>query len=189
MLSPNQQNPFFIPCQIFLLLLTNYENSICHAPTGHKSKLNVINFYNLSHSPFNHSFQHLHCMLQQLNAPVWATCQGIVEDFGRASLFCPVLSYRLSDDVTEYGTSGNFRFCMNMDDPWSSLRWAPPGPILCSWPMPLTSLDPDGRPLSAPWRGAARLSLNLGSFCSSCLLWTRIMFTRHIPPPPLSTPW
>ena len=38
-----------------------------------------------------------------------------VEDFGRASLFCPVLSYRSPDDVTEDGTSGNFRFCVNMD--------------------------------------------------------------------------
>ena len=40
-----------------------------------------------------------------------------VEDFGRASLFCLVLSYRPSDDVTEYGTSSDFWFCVNVDDP------------------------------------------------------------------------
>ena len=59
--------------QVFLLLqLTNYENSICHVSTCNKFKLqvHVVNFYNLSHSPFNQSFAHLHCMLQQLNAPV-----------------------------------------------------------------------------------------------------------------------
>ena len=43
----------------------------------HESKLHAVNFYNLSHSPFNHSFQNLHCMLQQLYAPVWAACQYI----------------------------------------------------------------------------------------------------------------
>ena len=42
--------------QIYLLQLTDYEKSICRAPTCHKSKLHAINFYNLSHSRFNHSF-------------------------------------------------------------------------------------------------------------------------------------
>ena len=70
---------FVILCQIFLLQLTDYENSICRAPTHHKSKLHAVNFYNLSHSPFNHSFQHLHCVL--LYASVRATCQGITLSF------------------------------------------------------------------------------------------------------------
>ena len=67
--------------QVFLLQLTDYEISICRAPACHKSKLHTVNSHNPSQSSFNHSFQNLHCMFQQLYAPVWATCQWITHPY------------------------------------------------------------------------------------------------------------
>ena len=80
MLSPNQQEPSSFARYSFCIWRTmNY--SICHTPPCHKSKLHVVNFYNLSHSSFNHPFQNLHYMLHQLYAPVWTTCQCITLTF------------------------------------------------------------------------------------------------------------
>ena len=55
MLSPNQQKPSTGRSSLQDICLATDE----HAPTCHESKLQVVNFYNLSHSSFNYSFQNL----------------------------------------------------------------------------------------------------------------------------------